>query len=467
MLTRCALMSPYRLLVVLLLNLVGHTVAQSCTPLTKDPYVPPSPGSAGSFANPTGPRYATGRIRNAAGEVAVLRTQAPLSELPKSWQRSGCPHLQSGLKFWSQPSTWSNNQVPKSGQDVWLPNNSKVNAGLSYWSRCMYSACLRPLSDLGSCFRRLFAMPYCSADVSVTFSYRSCCSFTQPDPMILRWIGLVLQILLRGCDLPAGTRFKRINVPTSSELIIDDADMTLECESITVSGRLRVGAPECRLFATITFKLHGSKDAFGTHKTLNKEMEMSTKGIVADNGGQLDIHGKRFHPTWTRLANSVSQGSNIVQLQDQVNWEVGQYVLLVTSFYLDEYRSGSRPDANEVHKIVAVSEDGRSIKLENGVKYQHYGGPEYQVEVALLSRRITIQGVGNGGEFGGHTAIRHNGSGRFSGVLGYEMGQKNQMGTISTYQKCMHYRAIIPDPNWEWRTAVCMCRALTHDDVTD
>ena len=57
----------------------------------------------------------------------MLRVQEPLSELPKSWQRTDCPHQQSGLKFWSQPSTWSNNKVPQSGQDVWLPGNTKVS----------------------------------------------------------------------------------------------------------------------------------------------------------------------------------------------------------------------------------------------------------------------------------------------------------------------------------------------------
>ena len=175
-----------------------------------------------------------------------------------------------------------------------------------------------------------------------------------------------------------------------------------------------------------------SQDAFGTHNTLNKEMEMSTKGIVADNGGQIDMHGKRFHPTWSRLANTVAQGSDIVRMQDEVNWEIGQYILITTSFYLDEYRSGARPEANEVHRIIGISVDRKSIKLENGVKYQHYGGPEYQVEVALLSRRISVEGIGNNEEFGGHMAIRHQGIGRYSGVLAYQMGQKNQMGTPDT-----------------------------------
>lgn len=48
----------------------------------------------------------------------------------------------------------------------------------------------------------------------------------------------------------------------------------------------------------------------------------------------------------------------------------------------------------------------RAIQLDYAVRFHHYGGKEYQCEVALLSRRIFVYGNGtifNG--FGGHIMI--------------------------------------------------------------
>lgn len=44
--------------------------------------------------------------------------------------------------------------------------------------------------------------------------------------------------------------------------------------------------------------------------------------------GQLDLHGKLYQPTWTRLAASAAPGNNWVSLQEPVNWERGQLVVV-------------------------------------------------------------------------------------------------------------------------------------------
>ncbi len=43
----------------------------------------------------------------------------------------------------------------------------------------------------------------------------------------------------------------------------------------------------------------------------------------------------RYHPTWDRLATTASAGSDLLILQSNVNWEVGQRVLVVTSVWYD------------------------------------------------------------------------------------------------------------------------------------
>lgn len=77
---------------------------------------------------------------------------------------------------------------------------------------------------------------------------------------------------------------------------------------------------------------------------------MGTKGIGVTNEGTLEMHGKQFFPTWTRLAAPAYAGSNVIWLQEEVNWEVGQRVAIISSAYKDIPN-----DQNEVRIITAVS----------------------------------------------------------------------------------------------------------------
>ena len=47
--------------------------------------------------------------------------------------------------------------------------------------------------------------------------------------------------------------------------------------------------------------------------------------------GAAEIHGKLFHPTWTRVAIPIYEGDNLVYLQESVNWEVGQEIVVITT----------------------------------------------------------------------------------------------------------------------------------------
>lgn len=132
------------------------------------------------------------------------------------------------------------------------------------------------------------------------------------------------------------------------------------------------------------------------------------------------MHGKQFHPTWSRLASSINAGEDRIYLQDKVNWEPGQKVVLTTTFYFDRWW-----DQNEVLVIKAV--DRNIVQFTTNVRFPHYGGREYQAEVGLLSRRILVQGDEKSEEesFGGH--ILSTGQARLSGVQAYRMGQTNRL----------------------------------------
>ncbi len=57
--------------------------------------------------------------------------------------------------------------------------------------------------------------------------------------------------------------------------------------------------------------------------------------------------------------------------------------------------------------VQSVSPDGRNITFTSPLSFLHYGGPEYQTEVVLLSRNILLQGSPDtaGQRAGGHVRV--------------------------------------------------------------
>lgn len=190
--------------------------------------------------------------------------------------------------------------------------------------------------------------------------------------------------------------------------------------------------------------------------------------------GTLELHGKQFHPTWTRLARSAgaeaeagenSAISSIIFLQEPVNWEVGRTILVTTTILLDCNDEKGKtscvpceawevaadtPDKgkcvpvkhqNEERRIVALGQSPHlpsgsrtlfsALQLDRPLSHRHYAGPEYQAEVALLSRRITVSGTEDNPpteKFGAHLAVHgSNSEGRISGVSCRNCGQLNQI----------------------------------------
>ena len=219
------------------------------------------------------------------------------------------------------------------------------------------------------------------------------------------------KVLISSCSLDGGNSFGTITVPENSSLVFNDADIELNVGNILVNGHFAIGSPTCRIRSYITITLLDSADDLGTH--------IGRKGIVSTSSGQLDIHGKLYQKTWTRLASSVQPLDDRIQVTDDINWEVGQQVVVVTSIWREH-----EDNQNEVRTIAAI--EGRKIQFTEPLQFFHYAGPEYQVEVALLSRRILIQGdeASEDSRVGGHV-MSHGAQARLSGVQGYRMGQTN------------------------------------------
>ena len=240
-------------------------------------------------------------------------------------------------------------------------------------------------------------------------------------------------VLISSCSLlPTNYVYQKIHIPQGSKLIFSDADISLRIKNIFVEGELLIGAPECRLNSYVDIEFVGAKTAAD-----DIGPGLGSKGIGVASTGSIDVHGYQYHPTWTRLANTIHTGQDVIMLQDTNNWEVGQQIVVATSAMKDL----TEGDFNEVRTIKAIDMDGRRIQVTEPFSFYHYAGSEHQVEVGLLSRRITMHGDSQSdvAQFGGHTRVT--GTGRFSGIQSYKMGQRNVLGKYP-----FHFHAMGPSP---------------------
>eukprot|EP01083_Nonionella_stella_P119717 358096_1 len=262
-------------------------------------------------------------------------------------------------------------------------------------------------------------------------------------------IPLNTRVILTKCSLDVLTNpsFDRIYVPGSSHLIFDDSDITLSVKEILVEGVLWIGSSTCRLYSTITINFEGEKAASNLDVGTDYLNQNPSKGLVVDNG-VLEMHGKQYVPTWTRLARIVNKGDDIIYLQDCVNWEVGMRILLTTTVWFDchdDYKDTyclsdyswkdttyGMKHQNEVFEIVAI-DSCTILQIDGNVNFTHFASNEYQGEVALLDRRIKVNGQqttqSTSDAFGAHIRVQGSQSiGRIRGVQCTNCGQLNVLG---------------------------------------
>ena len=298
--------------------------------------------------------------------------------------------------------------------------------------------------------------------------------------------------------MSASSPYGRIVVPQTSRLIFDDPGegdaIELHTMGITVSGSLELGSPTCRMEGSVHITLYGE---YGTEAVSDRYLnatagpDMRVKGIVTTNttGAKIEMHGKLYYPTWTRLAAVIpgsapadtwaptpSERNREIFLQQCVNWPDGGTIAIATSVIKDE--RGYHKNSNKTIAaggVECVTVDGHQfgkVTVTEDVEHFHYAGAhEYQSEVALLTRNIKISGspaseptdttpllcylessertVGWNTQpcpdtfltgLGGHTKILGKGRGRFRGVEFYRMGMTNVLGRYPVH---FHYN----DPN--------------------
>jgi len=203
-------------------------------------------------------------------------------------------------------------------------------------------------------------------------------------------------------------------------------DLTLTAGWIRVAGAFRFGAegaPYTRR-AVITLTGTGTGDAI---------TGMGTRVIGVLPNARLELHGQTRN-AWTRLSGSVATGATTITLSQDVDWRVGDRIVIAPS--------GFDPFQAEHRRIAAVA--GRVLTLDQPLQYPHYGeiqqiagrAVDERAEVGLLSRNITIQGAGTlidgvptaPDGIGGHIMILAGATAKVQGVELVNMGQRGQLG---------------------------------------
>jgi hypothetical protein len=196
------------------------------------------------------------------------------------------------------------------------------------------------------------------------------------------------------------------------QLVFADEDIAMDVGVIVIYGKLLAGSGTCRLNSRLSIAFnkiwwYGSLDI----------------GIQVKPNGVLDLHGMLFQPTWTRLSATASAAATVIKLKEKVNWQPGQQVVVVTTIWMDEQQN-----QNEVRTIKSIQQGGYAVEVTQPLVFSHYGGPEYQAEVGLLSRNIILSSHRSTeqDQKGGHVKVE--GEARIRGVQGFRLGQRNVLG---------------------------------------
>ncbi|XP_069076732.1 fibrocystin-L-like isoform X2 [Pleurodeles waltl] len=175
-------------------------------------------------------------------------------------------------------------------------------------------------------------------------------------------------------------------------LVFDEADIELQAENILIAdgGVLQIGTEDAPFEHKAIITLHGH--------LRSKELPLYGTKTLAVREGTLDLHGLPVPVTWTRLAQTAEANSSTLILEDAVTWKVGDEIVIAST--------GNRFSQfqNEKRVITAVSDDGRTLAIDNPLTYKHLGISvtlpdgkvfEARAEVGLLTRNILIRGSDN------------------------------------------------------------------------
>ena len=156
---------------------------------------------------------------------------------------------------------------------------------------------------------------------------------------------------------------------------------------LLLDGTLELGTEEEPYLNRATIMLHGHVHCI--------ELPLFGCKVLGVRKGSLQLHGKPVNNTWTHLAHTANPNDiNITVVDDISDWEVGDEIVIPSTNH--RHSMGE----NEKFTISAIDMNGRTIMLNEPVKYTHlsisqlFGNTtiETRAEVGRLTRNIKVLG---------------------------------------------------------------------------
>lgn len=163
--------------------------------------------------------------------------------------------------------------------------------------------------------------------------------------------------------------------------------------------------------------------------------------VIGVRQGQLDMHGPKRTPTWTKLDATVNPGDDTITLKSNVDWKEGEMIVVAPSDYERTHY--------EKRTIIKVIGQGK-LQLDKAFEYKHYGSLEdydgesvdMRAEVGLLSRNIVFRGdpeTSSTDQYGGNIFIHSQGDDSVIARLSYvEFTQVGQAFKVGRYAVHFH-----------------------------
>jgi cell migration-inducing and hyaluronan-binding protein len=240
-------------------------------------------------------------------------------------------------------------------------------------------------------------------------------------------------------------------------LVLEDRDLTISADWITVSGRLEIGSEAKPFTHHLAITLTGSDETENIGR-------MGTKMIGVASGGTLEIHGQP-RTSWTRLSATALKGATQIQLESPPDWKVGDRIVVASTDF----------DPLQAEEAIVRSVSGATVAIEQPLKFSHWGtiqtiaGTQLdeRAEVGLLTRNIRIQGddASTTTGFGGHIIMLAGSIGHIEGAELYHMGQRAK---VARYPIHWHMAKHVPGQyarnNSIWKTfSRCVTIHGTHE----
>lgn len=155
----------------------------------------------------------------------------------------------------------------------------------------------------------------------------------------------------------------------------------------------------------------------------------SEPAIVCRPGGRMEFHGARMERTWIELDGDVAVGDTRIRLvHEPSGWRVGDEVIITKS----RHRDAGKPEAGvkEERRIQAI--DGKTLTLDSGAGWSHFGSGDTRSEVANLSRNVIVESADPKG-VRGHTMFHRHSLGAISYARFAYLGKQGVLGRYAIH----------------------------------